>query len=98
MGKLRQEALDILEHLKYVEKEDETDMIAGIAWSFSKQLPVKAVTWELVKTVTNSDPVLQQVISFVMRGFPEFKSQLPMEIQEFWAKRESLYVVDNVLL
>ena len=78
--------------------EDENDMIAGIAWSFSKQLPVKAVTWELVKTVTNSDPVLQQVISFVMRGFPEFKSQLPMEIREFWANRESLYVVDSVLL
>ena len=78
--------------------EDEADMIAGIACSFSKQLPVKAVTWELVKTVTNSDPVLQQVISLVMSGFPEFKHQIPVEVQEFWAKRESLYIVDSVLL
>ena len=80
------------------ESEDEEAMIAGIACTFNKQLPVKAVTWDLVKTVTKSDSILQQVISFVLNGFPEYKSQLPTDLQEFWIKRESLYVVDDVLV
>ena len=73
-------------------------MVAGIAGSFNKQLPVKAVTWELVKTVTNSDQILQQVAQFIVNGFPNCKSQMPMETQKFWAKRESLYIVDGVVM
>ena len=63
-----------------------------------KQFPIKAVTWELVKSATKYDETLQQVISLVLRGFPDYKFQLPSSLQDFWVKRESLYVVDDVLM
>ena len=37
------------------ESEEEVAMIAGLVSMFHKQLPVKAVTWELVKTVIDGD-------------------------------------------
>ena len=72
--------------------------MSSVSAVFRKQLPFKAITWSLVKTVSKNDEAIQQLMSYVVKGFPEYKCQLPLSIQDFWVKRESLYVVDNVLM
>ena len=83
-----------------VAEEDVQDraLIATIATVFKKQLPIKAVTWDLVKSVTKNDEVVQQVIAMVFRGFPEYKFQMSAALQDYWVKRSDLYVVDGVLM
>ena len=74
------------------------DLISSIATVFRKQLPLKAVTWDLVKSVTKNDEMSQKIVALVLRGFPEYKFQLPVALQDYWLKRGNLYVVDGVLM
>ena len=78
--------------------QEEISLISSVSAVFQKQLPFKAITWNLVKTVSKNDEAIQQLMSYVVKGFPEYRCQLPESIQEFWIKRDSLYVVDNVLM
>ena len=47
------------------------DIIASIATVFRTQLPIKAVTWDLVKSVTKNDEVSQKIIAMVLSVFPD---------------------------
>ena len=80
------------------EGEHDRDLIASIATVFKKQLPIKAVTWDLVKSVTKNEGVLQQVIAMALSSFLEYKFQLPVTLHDYWLKRGDLYVVDDVLM
>ena len=64
----------------------------------SRMDPVKSITFELVKSATRGDNVLQEVMKVVANGFPESKSQLPAVVQPFWHCRGSLSIIDEVLL
>ena len=80
------------------ESQDEISLVSSVSAMFRKQLPFKAVTWELVKSVSKSDEPTQQIFSYVANGFPAYKNQLPPNLQGYWAKRDSLYNVDGVLM
>ena len=42
--------------------QDEISLISSVVSGFRKQLPFKAVTWELVKSVCKADETMQQLI------------------------------------
>ena len=86
------------EYIDITENEQEESIVASLTLAFMKQFPVKAVTRELVKSATRYNETLQQVISLVLKGFPDYNFQLPSSLQDYWVKRESLYVVDDVLM
>ena len=71
------------------------DIVAAVTSSLNK---ICAVTWDRVKEATKSDLDLQQLIMYVIDGFPENSASLPTSLQCFWRFRDSLLVVDDVIL
>ena len=59
---------------------------------------VRAVTWEIVKQETQSDPLMQKLITLAKTSFPSDRSEMPPELLPYWKVRSHLYVVDDVLL
>ena len=59
---------------------------------------IRAVTWELVKEETAKDVSMQKLIALVNSTFPTDKLDLPTDLISYWPIRESLYVVDGVIL
>ena len=77
-----------VEEVHMEDNEDpEKSVVTSVKTTFTKQMPMKAVTWELLKTVTKTDETLQQVMSLVLQGFPNYKFQLPVVLQYYWIKR-----------
>ena len=59
---------------------------------------VRAVTWDCVREETRKDPVMQKLVFFANSMFPSDKSELPDELIPYWPIRDSIYVVDDVVL
>ena len=57
---------------------------------------IRVVTWERVGEATLAQ--FERLMSLVQYGFPDNRSDLPVELDEFWEFRESLFVFDNVIL
>ncbi|CAB3985538.1 Transposon Ty3-I Gag-Pol poly [Paramuricea clavata] len=57
-----------------------------------------AVTWDRVKTATASDTTMEKLLSTITAGFPEFRHELPPDLQEFFQFCEHLYAIDGVIL
>jgi hypothetical protein len=57
-----------------------------------------AVTWDRVKTATVSDTTMEKLLSTSTVDFPEFRHELPPDLQEFFQFREHLYAIDGVIL
>ena len=60
--------------------------------------PITAVSWDLIRTATASDEILESLLHTIETGFPESKSTLPSTLAQFWQFRESLYTVDGIIL
>ena len=61
-------------------------------------LSTMATTWDSVKLATTSDKDLNQLVSIIESGFPEFRHELPPALHEYSQFREDLYTVDGVIL
>ena len=61
-------------------------------------LSTMATTWDSVKLATTSDKDLNQLVSIIESGFPEFRHELPPALHEYYQFREDLYTVDGVIL
>lgn len=59
---------------------------------------LRAITWDILQKETQTDPLLCELMQTIRTGFPEQKCDLPRELIPFWNLRESLYIVDNVVL
>ena len=59
---------------------------------------VGPVTWDEIRRITSRDPSLQALKSLVISTFPEKRSDLPPELQQYWTSRSGLTVHDGVLL
>ena len=59
---------------------------------------VSAVTWERVSKATDDDINMQTLRKMIETVFPDEKSDMPSNIMEYWAMRDSLYVIDGVIL
>jgi hypothetical protein len=61
-------------------------------------LNTMAITWDRVKLATTSDKDLNQLVSIIESGFPEFRHELPPALHEYYQFREHLYTVNGVIL
>lgn len=66
--------------------------------SASSALSTIAVMWERVKLATTSNRDMIQLINIIKHGFPKFRHELPLALQECYQFREHLYIVDGVIL
>ena len=64
----------------------------------SKLHPLTLITFELVKSASRDDEIIQQVISQLLEGFLEEISEVFDEIKEFLKYRDKLSIADGVLL
>ena len=58
----------------------------------------KAVTWDMVRTATRSDPDSFQLCDLIERGFPEQKNDVPIQLQEYHQFRKHLWTIDGVIM
>ena len=59
---------------------------------------VKTISWDRVKENTRIDPIMSSLSQTILHGFPLLKNQLDQSLQDFWEYRESLYIVDGVIM
>ena len=59
---------------------------------------VGPVTWDEIRQLTGRDQNLQSLSKLVQSSFPEKRSDLPPELQQYWTSRSGLTVYDGVLL
>ena len=59
---------------------------------------VGPVTWDEIRQLTGRDQSLQSLSKLVQSAFPEKRSDLPPELQQYWTSRSGLTVHDGVLL
>ena len=77
----------------------EAELVNEVSAMFQIKLhPLTSITFELVKSASKDDEIIQKVIMQLMDGFPEDKSLVHAEIKEFWKYRDTLSIVDGVLL
>ena len=75
--------------------ETEMAMIGAIKDDFKK---IKAVTWERIKSEMQKDENMKMLLNVVTEGFPNRKEEMPSGLVEYWKYRDTIFVVDEVLL
>ena len=76
--------------------DDESDELC-IAASTEEE-NVRAITWELVRTETERDAAMQQLIALISSVFPSSRDEMPSNSADYWPVRDNLYVVDGVVM
>ena len=61
-----------------------------LAAAAASTLRAMAVTWDRVKLETTSDTTLSQLVTIIESGFPDFRHELPHQLQEYYQFREHL--------
>ena len=59
---------------------------------------IRAVTWELVREETGKDVSMRKLVALINSTFPADKSDMPPDLVSYWPIRDSLYVIDGVIL
>ena len=73
----------------------ETEMAAAAGTSMKQ---FKAVTWDRVKEETGIDRDMQELVQVITAGFHNGLDELPRPVAQFWRHRETLNVVDGVVM
>ena len=63
-------------------------------WAGSKERPTD-ITLDSIKAAAAADHDLQDLRSTIMNGFPNEKTNLPVNLRPYWDKRESLAIDDH---
>ena len=59
---------------------------------------LQSVSWNRVRTATNSDEDMMLLMSAIEDGIPEQRHELPPSIREYHQFREHLYTIDGVII
>ena len=59
---------------------------------------ISSVTWDDVRTASNSDPSILKLIDIIESGFPESNDTLPTELRPYFQFRDKLTSFDGVAL
>lgn len=73
----------------------ENEVVAGIK---SEARHHNIITWIKLQEATMLDTNLQELVKWVMNGFPNDKALLPESVQDYWQYKERLCLIDGVLL
>ena len=58
----------------------------------------RAITWEIVKEETDADNDMQELMQHITSGFHCRLDELSQPVAKYWQHRESLYVLDGVIM
>ncbi len=96
---------EVLHYLSYltvddsdIEEDEETTFVNSVVRRYVNDMKIKVVTWERIKAVTNEDGDMAELADIVSKGFPEKRQDLPPRLKEYWEYRDSIYIVDNVIM
>ena len=56
------------------------------------------VSWEKIKMATAEDTEMQDLMKYIMSGFPEDARMLPAHVKPYNTYKSALYIVDNVIM
>ena len=56
------------------------------------------MSWEKIKMATAEDTEMQDVMKYIMSGFPEDARMLPAHVKPYNTYKSALYIVDNVIM
>ena len=79
---------------------DTSDVEASISAMINSTFnisPFTSVTWDLVRTATASDEIMNTLLAYIENGFPE-KSEMLQGLHTYYQFRDSLNSVDGVIL
>ena len=62
-----------------------------------KLLPMSEERVELIKQITDSDEVLQDLKKFIHQGWPDTRERLPTTISPYFVYREELSIYDGLI-
>ena len=63
-----------------------------------ENIPVEASRLQSIKTTTARDEDLCQLQNIILNGWPDNKSNVPLELHEYWSCRDELSVADGLIL
>ena len=76
---------------------DDTDLgLPPAAVFFTNE--VHSVTWDMIREATASDPTMRGLVTQIENGFPSSRDNVPASLHLFYQFRESLSVVDGVVM
>ena len=75
-----------------------TTIDSQLASTATSALKTVAITWDRVRLATTSDQDMAALLHTIVRGFPQFRHELPTTLQEYYQFRNHLYTVDGVIL
>jgi hypothetical protein len=84
--------------IRVIETDDQGDLDYELQQSATAGLQCVAITWEKVQEATASDNAMNKLVGLIEQGLPEFRHELPKELQEYHQFRDDLYTVDGVVL
>ena len=79
-------------------KDDSDSEAATYTFALATKNNLQPVTWDKVKTATQSGESMLQLLDTIVHGFPTSKLDLPKYIQEYHQYRDDLYSIDGVVL
>ena len=79
-------------------KSDFNTEIEEYIHSFEENLPVSKDKLQEIKLAISTDPVMINLQETVLKGWPEKRSQSPINIHEYWISRDELSVVNGLIL
>lgn len=72
-------------------ENEEAEVIAREFTKFS------SISFSIIQEETRNDPVLQQVMKFVINGWPDKSTIITKDVQKFVAVRDGLSITNNIL-
>ena len=90
---VRKHLVGLLATVESDSEQIDEDFLVG-----SVQPTLKPVTWSDIKRAAVLDNNYQDLVRQVKQGFPQNKAELPEHLRPFWKKRDSLHLVENVVL
>ena len=60
-------------------------------------LPVSSERTEQIRKETAKDETMKELKKMISRGWPEHKSDCPLQVQDYWTYRTELSVVDDIV-
>ena len=57
-----------------------------------------SISWECLAAATGEDPAMSQLLNAVQEGFPDSKRVKDSGVSMYWMYRESLYMLDGVIM
>ena len=81
-----------------MENEENDIEVSVLAVSQGSSAKLQVVSWGWVKKATAQDQQLLQLMDQVSSGSPEKKSNLQENVTEYWEVKDSLSIMDGVLL